>query len=130
MMEVIVVVLASIASALYAARPLLRGPRLQLDARSSRSEAEQRRDGALAGLDDLEFDRAAGKLSDTDFEHLRMTYEAEAAAALHDLDELARTPVDAPDPIEAEIAAVRRALRCSNCGAPRGRDERCARCGA
>lgn len=131
MTEVIVVLLASIAAALYVARPLLRGPRLELDVRSSRTEAEERRDSALAGLDDLEFDREAGKLSDADFEHLRSTYEAEAAAALHDLDELAPAPdADAPDPVEAEIAAVRRALRCPNCGAPRARGKRCARCGA
>ncbi|MFN2526760.1 MAG: hypothetical protein ABR505_10955 [Actinomycetota bacterium] len=129
MIEVMLVALAAAAGAVYVARPLLRAAGPDLETSSPTREAELRRDAALAGLDDLEFDRDAGKLSDDDFAQLRSVYESEAASAIDELDRLARTTERNDLSLEAEIAAVRRALRCPNCGAPRKSGEPCGRCG-
>jgi len=71
--------------------------------------------------------RAVGKLTQADLDSLRTRYELEALHALRDLDVLSGT---AGDPIEAEIAELRRRLSCANCGTLRDPGDRCPRCGA
>jgi double zinc ribbon protein len=39
---------------------------------------------ALRALKEIEFDRATGKLSDTDYDHLKVKYTAEALAAMRE----------------------------------------------
>src|SRR5439155_286841 len=57
---------------------------------------------ALAALRELDFEHAAGHVSDVDFADLRARYEAEAAATLRALDALpaasARKPAPTPAP--------------------------------
>jgi hypothetical protein len=105
---------------------------------------ETRRGVALAALKELEFDRATGKLSDTDYAFLNARYTKEAVAALR-ADEAASAGSD----IEAMIAARTRALAggapacptcgprpepdaifCSSCGTRIDGMHDCARCGA
>jgi hypothetical protein len=105
---------------------------------------ETRRGVALAALKELEFDRATGKLSDTDYAFLNARYTKEAVAALR-ADEAASAGSD----IEAMIAARARALAggapacptcgprpeadaifCSSCGTRIDGMHDCARCGA
>ena len=95
-------------------------------------EANARKRAALTAIVDLEGERAIGKLSEPDFEALRREYEAQALAALRELDTLASLPSGdfGDDEFEVEIAALRERLRCPNCGAARVPGEPCGRCGA
>ena len=102
---------------------------------------------AVAALRELEFDRATGKLSDSDYAELKARYTKSAIAAMRRTD--ARAGVDAAParPTDTEVEAIVRAQRqrlagcptcgprpesdavfCSNCG--RYLNDRCATCGA
>jgi rRNA maturation endonuclease Nob1 len=61
---------------------------------------------ALTALKEIEFDRETGKLSDVDYEFLKAKYTAAALDALR-----RERGEEAPDDIEAMIAAKVRALR-------------------
>ncbi|MCF6507803.1 tetratricopeptide repeat protein [Blastococcus sp. MG754426] len=52
----------------------------------SREELEERRDHALRDLEEIERQHAEGELTDADVARLRPRYEAEAAAAIRELD--------------------------------------------
>ncbi len=82
------------------------------------SELEDRKVAALTGILDIEEERAIGKLSDEDFASLRAKYETEALEALNALDE--RDGALESDPLESEIAEMKRRLVCPVCGAIRG----------
>jgi len=53
-----------------------------------RQELEEEKRAALGAIRELEFEHAAGHISDADFAELRARYEAEAAAVLTELDRL------------------------------------------
>lgn len=108
---------------------------------------------ALTALKEIEFDRETGKLSDADYEFLKAKYTSAALEALR-LESPAAG--EAPDDVEAIIAAKVRALRsastmapsdvrscsscgprpepdavfCSTCGRPLPGRSACDRCGA
>jgi Double zinc ribbon len=118
---------------------------------------ETRRGQALLALKDIDFDRATGKLSESDYARLREKYVAEALDVLRN-DEAAAAPAPpagapAPDPAEALVAYRAQvlsggnghqatvcpkcgprpeadALFCSGCGDPIGAAEPCESCGA
>ncbi len=94
---------------------------------------------AIVALREIEFDRATGKLSDTDYAELKSRYTARALAAMRARDDAGASPEDL---VEATVLAYRARLRtcarcgprpepdalyCSNCGAYL--DEKCAGCG-
>ena len=82
---------------------------------------------AVVALREIEFDRATGKLSDSDYSELKTRYTEHALAAMRGG---ARDPVDA-DPAEAAVRAYRLRLReCVNCG-PRPEPDAafCSNCG-
>src|SRR5262245_23559805 len=54
-----------------------------------RQQLEEEKRAALGAIRELEFEHAAGHVSDADFAELRARYEAEAAAVLTELDRLA-----------------------------------------
>ena len=57
------------------------------------AEATSRRDACYEALADLEFDFAAGKISQDDFARLKHQYQAAAVVALKDIDAMeAATP--------------------------------------
>ena len=109
------------------------------------SSRAPRREDAIEALREIEFDRATGKLSDTDYAALKATYTSQALAQLRAKDSATAATVPAVDEDPAE-AAVRRwrlratacpehgprpepdAIYCSTCG--RHLDGKCARCGA
>jgi hypothetical protein len=74
-------------------------------------------ESAILALREIEFDRATGKLSDTDYAELRKAY---AGRALHELRETKRSTPKASepnDPIEALVLAFRLTHRdCPTCG--------------
>ena len=96
---------------------------------------------AIVALREIEFDRATGKLSDTDYAELKSRYTARALAAMRARGEsgAAASPEDL---VEATVLAYRARLKscarcgprpepdavyCSNCGSYL--DEKCAGCG-
>jgi len=95
---------------------------------------------AIVALREIEFDRATGKLSDTDYAELKSRYTARALAAMRARGEGGDgTPEDL---VEATVLAYRARLKscarcgprpepdavyCSNCGSYL--DEKCAGCG-
>ncbi|HEY4217428.1 MAG TPA: zinc ribbon domain-containing protein [Gemmatimonadaceae bacterium] len=102
------------------------------------------KDAAVFALREIEFDRATGKLSDTDYAELKARYTEAAVVAMR-LESEAPTVAIAPpaDAIEAAVQAYRDAHAacpacgprpesdaefCSNCG--RYLHNRCADCGA
>jgi predicted nucleic acid-binding Zn ribbon protein len=70
---------------------------------------------AILALREIEFDRATGKLSETDYAELRKTYAGRALKELRDAkDARASEPLD---PIEARVRAFRMTHRdCPTCG--------------
>ncbi|HXT17945.1 MAG TPA: zinc ribbon domain-containing protein [Gemmatimonadaceae bacterium] len=98
-------------------------------------------DSAVAALREIEFDRATGKLSDTDYAELKSRYTREAIEAMRRKPVVAGAPSD--EEIEEAVRAYREshgacpvhgarpesdALFCSDCG--RYLHDRCADCGA
>jgi hypothetical protein len=112
---------------------------------------EHRKELALAALKEIEFDRATGKLSDSDYQSMLARYTREAVEALRDTEAAASVAggnghaaaqaagssagAAAADPIERLIAETRAANQgrrfCSNCGAAlEGSGRFCVECGA
>ena len=98
-------------------------------------------ESAVAALREIEFDRATGKLSDSDYADLKARYTREAITAMRRAKAHPGAPSD--DEIEAAVAAYREAhpacpvhgprpeadaVYCSDCG--RYLHDRCADCGA
>jgi hypothetical protein len=125
----IVIALLALGTVLYVTRPLGRA-RFTAEPSAELEAADVRKMTALSAIVDLEEEREMGKLSDADFERLRAQYEAEALEALKELDSVKRVQVPEEDPLEAEIAAVRKRLQCPNCGALRTSGGNCPQCDA
>jgi hypothetical protein len=100
-------------------------------------------DTAIAALREIEFDRATGKLSDTDYAELKSRYTRDAVLAMRAKDGVGGGGEGGVDEIDAAVAAYRAAhpecracgprpetdaVFCSNCG--RYLRDRCADCGA
>lgn len=76
-----------------------------------------RDDSAIRALREIEFDRATGKLSDSDYSELRKSYGERALRELRDADTSAAPPLADSDAIEARVHAYRLAHRaCETCG--------------
>ena len=126
----LVVALLACGALVYVALPLRRGDRRLADEPSSASDdAQARKRAALIAIIDLEDERDLGKLSRTDFDSLRAEYEAEAVAALKELDVVGDSAWD-DEELELEIARVREQLKCPTCAAPRTPGGACPTCGA
>jgi cytochrome c-type biogenesis protein CcmH/NrfG len=104
---VLVSILVGVPAVVFLLWPLLRGGArgrtflpLPPDRRQDLVEEKRR---ALAALRELEFEHAAGHVSDADFADLRGRYESEAAAVLTELDRLG--PAE-PAPSSAPARAV------------------------
>lgn len=91
-----------------------------------------RGEDAVDALREIEFDRATGKLSDTDYEALKATYTARALAAMRARDAAAAEhTLPAADAAEAAVQRVRmRMQECATCG-PRPEPDAvyCSSCG-
>ena len=106
---------------------------------------QSERQAAVAALREIEFDRATGKLSDSDYAELKTRYAQQAILAMRREGPTVAATVDRPtdDDIEAAVRAYRDghgacpscgprpepdAVFCSSCG--RYLRDRCAGCGA
>ena len=91
---------------------------------------------AVAALREIEFDKATGKLSDKDYDALRLTYTRDALAELRAADNLMAASAHAGGPVTDDMveAAIRRAKNakhdCTVCG-PRPEPDAvfCSSCG-
>ena len=129
------------------------------DAESRLEELLERKDVIYGALKELDFDRAAGKLSDPDFLRLEAQYRERAIGVLREIDALVETGDPEADlseaglseALEREILALRKAVRvedpspetapdarddppeprfCRDCGAPvSSTDKFCSSCG-
>lgn len=97
-----------------------------------------RRDRALAALKEIDFDKATGKLSDEDYERMKVRFTAEALEALRATDAAEASAPVSPLPssaVDALIAAARQSAPsggfCIECGTPLEPQGRfCLECGS
>jgi len=143
MLALVLGTLLAVAALAFVLYPLLfevRTPSARAPSRAQRV-AQAGDEDAVAALREIEFDRATGKLSDTDYAELKARYTARALEAMRSAG-LAGESAVAPDVVEATVLAYRARLRscarcgprpepdavyCSNCGTYL--DEKCAGCG-
>lgn len=124
-----VVIVLVVFALLYVAQPFRRKDTAEMQSGPSPvQEAQEKKTAALTAIIDLEEEAQVGKLSVSELEVLRATYEREALDALAQLDAMS-VPRTGDDPLEAEIAAVKARLTCPSCGAPRASGGTCSRCG-
>ena len=99
--------------------------------RASRSAEGTGEEDAIVALREIEFDRATGKLSDSDYADLKTRYTQRALDAMRASGAVtADAPVE--DVVEAAVLAIRARLRsCARCG-PRPEPDAiyCSNCGA
>jgi hypothetical protein len=127
----------------FVLQPLFFGPR-SLGAPAPAPTEPSTEGRAVIALREIEFDRATGKLSESDYEELKARYANEAVLEMRREAKPADVPVPpTDDEIEAAVRAYRTgrptcpdcgprpetdAVYCSNCG--RFLRDRCAACGA
>ncbi len=90
MFELILGVLLAAGATYFVLLPILRPPVESADSAAAPDEGEDPADDmsrqtvALRALKEIEFDRATGKLSDTDYEQLKVKYTQEALVAMRE----------------------------------------------
>lgn len=108
---------------------LSRGPELEPLPTQAREALEKEKALVLRSIKELEFDRAMGKVSDTDFTDIVGRLRARAMALMQDLDRAAAVPARAP--VKAPAAAPIASASCPSCGTKNDADARfCKNCGA
>ena len=123
----LIIGLLALAALAYVGAPLRRAETADAST-DPEADLEDRKHQALVAILDLEAERDVGKLSEEDFDDLRLTYESEALAALSELDAVAPW---GGDRLEREIAAARANLQptsCPRCGKARPAGAACPRC--
>ena len=152
-MTIVIGLLVAVAAVLVVLEPILRPAAAAPAEPGVFDEPEddpkvRRKELALAALKEIEFDRATGKLSESDYQAMLNRYTTEAVQALRDAEPAAAAggnghaaasaaPAAGPDEdvverlIEETRAAGRGRRFCSNCGAPlEGSGRFCVECGA
>ena len=148
MLELILGILLAAGATYYVLIPILRPPEESANSGVADDGGEDPADDmrpqavALRALKEIEFDRATGKLSDSDYEQLKAKYTQEALAAMRgegagyavsgERESLARAPLTAHRAQCPEHGArpERDAEFCSDCGRRLGTAQGyCARCG-
>lgn len=125
-MEILIILALVILVILIVGYPLvtfqpLHNNGLRTDSLTEYEDLYGAREAAFEALRDLQFEFATGKLSQRDYDSLRVRYEAQAADILRQ--------VDALKPRAKKGAAG--AKHCTRCGAPLGGNDRfCTKCGA
>jgi hypothetical protein len=99
--------------------------RVKSRAEREREYLEDKREVLYENLRDLHLEYRMGKLSDQDYSQMKVRYQAELAALMHEFQE----KTDAPLPVES--AATPPPGRCVRCGKDNPVDNRfCGACGA
>lgn len=127
MNEQLVLIAIGVVAAAFILRPLLRGKTSRLAARPMRPEPAA---GRSEALNELELDRAMGRVSDEDYATWRRELEA---GATPEAPPAVAAPDDATSRAEALVRQWREAPRpvCANCGLrPEPGARFCSNCGA
>jgi hypothetical protein len=124
MLALIVGTVLAVGALAYVLFPLLAGtaPVRRAPARGQAGDTAEQE--AVVALREIEFDRVTGKLSDVDYDELKVRYTQRALEAIRD----GATPVDRA---EAAVLAYRARLKsCARCG-PRSEPDAvyCSSCG-
>src|SRR5436189_2354479 len=120
MLELILGILLAAGATYFVLRPILRPPLESAGSEPAGDEGEDPADDmspqtvALRALKEIEFDRATGKLSDTDYEQLKAKYTAEALAAMR--GERAPPVVRRPSKSPADATRTTHPARCPGHG--------------
>jgi hypothetical protein len=139
MIALLVGTLLAVAALYYVLDPLFRQqvPRARVAQGRDMASGEERRvdeSAAIEALREIEFDRATGKLSDSDYAALRERYTSAAVAALRASDNRVAAAAGAAKlsgDVEALVARFRgQARSCPECG-PRAEPDAvyCSNCG-
>jgi len=147
--EIVAALVVGIAVLVLVLEPVVRGETPAPPVSDPEEVEDTPKSRAISALREIEFDRATGKLSDTDYDALKATYTARAL-------EVIRQEAHRPDPpggdlesqVAARVAAIRGgadgghlrcptcgpraepdALFCSNCGRSLGATPHCRECG-
>lgn len=129
MIESLLIALVALVVLGYVLGPMRRGRSDVSEGSDEIADADADKNAKLGALIELEEERYSGKLSQEDFDRLRLQYESEAVEALKRLDSVKET-ADRDDDLESEIARVKSQLRCPSCGAARKPGAPCPECGA
>lgn len=147
MLELILGILLAAGATYLVLLPILRPPEAAsnptgLDEGEDPADDMSPQTVALRALKEIEFDRATGKLSDTDYEQLKAKYTAEAVAAMRAEGAQDAASGERESPARAPLATHRAqcpqdgprpekdAVFCSDCGRRLGSAPGyCARCG-
>jgi hypothetical protein len=155
-MAILIGLVVAILAVLLVLDPILRPERAAAaaDVEPAEDPAEQKKELALAALKEIEFDRATGKLSESDYQTMLARYTKEAVEALREAEAppalaggnghgaavgvaagAGAGVAAADDAVERLIAEARQASKgkryCSNCGAVlEGSGRFCVECGA
>ena len=129
MLALVVGTLLAVGALVFVLFPLFAGValtpfRVPLTATQTAGAAEQ---DAVVALREIEFDRATGKLSDSDYGELHVRYTERALEAMRG----GRADAASDDPVEAMVRAYRARLKdCVTCG-PRPEPDAvyCSNCG-
>jgi hypothetical protein len=150
-MAMLIGLLVAIVAVLLVLDPILRPGRAPAPAEPEEDPTEQKKELALAALKEIEFDRATGKLSESDYQTMRARYTKEAVEALREVEAQPALAggnghggavgagaeagvAAAEDAVERLIAEARQASKgkryCTNCGAElEGSGRFCVECG-
>jgi hypothetical protein len=146
MLELILGILLAAGATYFVLLPILRPPAESASGDAAGDEGEDPADDmspqtvALRALKEIEFDRATGKLSDTDYEQLKAKYTEVALAAMRAPSAVSRAPEQPAGVQRTALGArcpehgprpERDAEFCSECGRRLGTAQGyCARCGS
>ena len=98
---------------------------------------QERRATLFENLKDLQFEYLQGKLSDEDYQSLKLGFQNDLAVVMASIDLLSKTPVERspafrPEKSEEKIQPGKKTLlQCTSCGAENPQGNRfCGTCGA
>jgi len=120
MLELLLGIVIAAGATYYVLLPILRPPRESAGDAAVSDEGEDPDDDmspravAFRALKEIEFDRATGKLSDSDYESLKAKYTGEALAAMRE-DRAASAVSRAPEP-PARVQRAAHGARCPDHG--------------
>jgi hypothetical protein len=147
--EVVAALVVGIAVLVLVLEPVVRGAGPAPPVSDPEEVEDTPKSRAISALREIEFDRATGKLSETDYEALKATYTTRALEVMRQESSRPAAPAgDLESQVAARVAAIRGgkeggrprcpacgprpesdALFCSNCGRSIGATPHCRECG-